>query len=58
MVISYLVGGICEGIFASLYGHEIARRIFSHRDALSLILPPTIPYWMVALRCCFRCGRG
>ena len=36
MIISYLVGGLCEGIFASLYGHEIAERISCHRDALSV----------------------
>lgn len=49
MIISYLVGGLCEGIFASIYGHEIAEGFLVTGMLYPLILPPTIPYWMVAL---------
>lgn len=48
MIISYLVGGICEGIMASIYGHEIAEGFLVTGMLYPLILPPTIPYWMVA----------
>jgi Na+-transporting NADH:ubiquinone oxidoreductase subunit B len=53
MIISYLVGGLCEGIFASIYGHEIAEGFLVTGMLYPLILPPTIPYWMVALGVAF-----
>lgn len=49
MVISYLVGGLCEGIFAVIYRHEIAEGFLVTGMLYPLILPPTIPYWMVVL---------
>jgi Na+-transporting NADH:ubiquinone oxidoreductase subunit B len=49
MVISYGVGGICEGVIACLRGHEIAEGFLVTGMLYPLILPPTIPYWMVAL---------
>lgn len=49
MLISYLVGGLCEGIVASIRGHEIAEGFLVTGMLYPLILPPTIPYWMVAL---------
>lgn len=53
MVISYLVGGLCEGIIACLRGHEIAEGFLVTGMLYPLILPPTIPYWMVALGVAF-----
>ncbi len=49
VLISYAVGGICEGIIASLRGHEIAEGFLVTGILYPLILPPTIPYWMVAV---------
>ena len=49
MIISYAVGGLCEGIFAAIRGHEIAEGFLVTGILYPLILPPTIPYWMVAL---------
>lgn len=48
MIISYAVGGLIEGIFASIRGHEIAEGFLVTGMLYALILPPTIPYWMVA----------
>ncbi len=53
MVISYLVGGLCEGIIACIRGHEIAEGFLVTGMLYPLILPPTIPYWMVALGVAF-----
>ncbi|NCF70185.1 MAG: NADH:ubiquinone reductase (Na(+)-transporting) subunit B [Chlamydiales bacterium] len=49
VVISYAVGGLWEGIFAHLRGHEIAEGFLVTGMLFPLCLPPTIPYWMVAL---------
>lgn len=48
MIISYLVGGLCEAFFACVRGHEIAEGFLVTGMLYPLILPPTIPYWMVA----------
>ncbi len=48
-IISYAVGGICEGIFACIRGHEIAEGFLVTGLLYPLVLPPTIPYWMVAV---------
>ncbi len=53
MIISYLVGGLVEGIVASIRGHEIAEGFLVTGMLYPLILPPTIPYWMVALGVAF-----
>lgn len=53
MIISYLVGGLCEGIIACLRGHEIAEGFLVTGMLYPLILPPTIPYWMVAFGVAF-----
>jgi len=53
MIISYLVGGVCEGIIASIRGHEIAEGFLVTGILYPLALPPTIPYWMVALGVAF-----
>lgn len=53
MLISYLVGGLCEGIFACIRKHEIAEGFLVTGMLYPLILPPTIPYWMVAVGVAF-----
>lgn len=53
MIISYLVGGLVEGIIAVIRGHEIAEGFLVTGMLYPLILPPTIPYWMVALGIAF-----
>ncbi|MCB1136424.1 MAG: NADH:ubiquinone reductase (Na(+)-transporting) subunit B [Chlamydiia bacterium] len=49
MLISYAVGGLCEGFFACYRGHEIAEGFLVTGMLYPLVLPPTIPYWMVAV---------
>lgn len=49
MLISYAVGGLWEGLFASIRGHEIAEGFLVTGMLFPLVLPPTIPYWMVAV---------
>lgn len=53
VLISYLVGGICEAIVACLRGHEMAEGFLVTGMLYPLILPPTIPYWMAALGIAF-----
>jgi Na+-transporting NADH:ubiquinone oxidoreductase subunit B len=48
MLISYIVGGTCEGIVACVRRQEIAEGFLVTGMLFALILPPTIPYWMVA----------
>ena len=48
MIISYLVGGIWEAIFAVVRRHEISEGFLVSGVLFALILPSTIPYWMVA----------
>ncbi len=49
LIISYAVGGLAEGISAVLRKHEISEGFLVTGILYPLILPPTIPYWMVAL---------
>ncbi|MEZ5314970.1 MAG: NADH:ubiquinone reductase (Na(+)-transporting) subunit B [Chlamydiales bacterium] len=51
--ISYAVGGVCEGIIASIRRHEIAEGFLVTGILYPLALPPTIPYWMVAVAVIF-----
>ncbi|MFZ0565023.1 MAG: NADH:ubiquinone reductase (Na(+)-transporting) subunit B [Chlamydiales bacterium] len=53
MIISYLVGGLCEGIIAVIRQHEIAEGFLVTGMLYPLALPPTIPYWMVAVGVAF-----
>lgn len=48
-IISYLVGGICEALFACCRDHEISEGFLVTGILYALILPPTIPYWMTAV---------
>ena len=47
--VSYAVGGLWEALFASIRGHEIAEGFLVTGILYPLILPPTIPLWMVAV---------
>lgn len=48
-IITLLVGGFWEVLFASIRKHEINEGFFVTSILFPLILPPTIPYWQVAL---------
>jgi len=49
MVISYLVGGFWEILFALIRRHEVSEGFLVTGMLFALILPSTIPYWMVAV---------
>jgi len=49
VIISYAVGGLWEALFAVIRGHEISEGFLVTGILYALILPPTIPYWMVAV---------
>jgi len=49
MTITYAVGGLCEGLFAVVRGHEISEGFLVTGILYTLILPSTIPYWMTAV---------
>lgn len=49
VIITYAVGGLCEGVFACVRGHEISEGFLVTGILYALILPPTIPYWMIAI---------
>ncbi|MCP5510163.1 MAG: NADH:ubiquinone reductase (Na(+)-transporting) subunit B [Chlamydiales bacterium] len=49
MLISYLAGGFWEALFAITRRHEISEGFLVTGMLYALILPPTIPYWMVAV---------
>ncbi|NGX61131.1 MAG: Na(+)-translocating NADH-quinone reductase subunit B [Chlamydiae bacterium] len=53
VLVSYLVGGVCEGIIASIRGHEIAEGFLVTGILFPLSLPPTIPLWMVGVGVAF-----
>ncbi len=58
MLISYAVGGLWEGLFACVREHEIAEGFLVTGLLYPLILPPTIPYWMVAVGVSFGVVMG
>jgi Na+-transporting NADH:ubiquinone oxidoreductase subunit B len=49
VLISYIVGGIWEALFACIREHEISEGFLVTGILYVLILPPTIPYWMAAV---------
>lgn len=49
LLVSYLVGGIWEVIFAVIRRHEVAEGFLVTGLLFPLTLPPTIPLWMVAV---------
>jgi Na+-transporting NADH:ubiquinone oxidoreductase subunit B len=48
-IVTLIVGGFWEVLFASVRKHEINEGFFVTSLLFPLILPPTIPYWQVAL---------
>jgi Na+-transporting NADH:ubiquinone oxidoreductase subunit B len=49
ILITYAVGGMWEAFFAIVRGHEISEGLLVTGILYVLILPSTIPYWMVAV---------
>lgn len=49
LIISYVVGGFWEIVFAIVRRHEISEGFLVTGILFALILPSTIPYWMVAV---------
>ncbi len=49
MFISYAVGGLWEILFAIIRRHEVSEGFLVTGMLFALILPSTIPYWMVAV---------
>jgi len=47
--VSYLAGGITEVIFAVCRGHEVAEGFLVTGMLVPLVMPPTVPLWMVAV---------
>lgn len=53
MMVSYTVGGLVEVFFACIRRHEVAEGFLVTGMLFPLILPPTIPLWMVAVGVAF-----
>ena len=53
ILVSYLVGGFWEMIFAVVRKHEINEGFLVTGMLIPLVMPPTIPLWMVALATTF-----
>ena len=49
MIISYAFGGFWEVVFALIRRHEVSEGFLVTGMLFALILPSTIPYWMVAV---------
>ncbi|MGA8165209.1 MAG: Na(+)-transporting NADH-quinone reductase subunit B [Waddliaceae bacterium] len=49
VIIAYAAGGACEVLFACVRKHEISEGFLVTGILYALILPPTIPYWMIAV---------
>jgi Na+-transporting NADH:ubiquinone oxidoreductase subunit B len=49
LVLTYVVGGFWESVFAITRGHEINEGFLVTGMLFPLILPPTIPFWQAAL---------
>jgi len=48
-IVTFIVGGFWEVLFAQVRGHEINEGFFVTSVLFALICPPDIPLWMVAL---------
>jgi len=48
-LVTFIVGGFWEVLFASIRGHEINEGFFVTSILFALILPPSIPLWQVAM---------
>lgn len=49
VLVSYTVGGLVEVFFACIRRHEVAEGFLVTGMLFPLVLPPTIPLWMVAV---------
>lgn len=49
VIVSYVVGGIWEVLFACVRGHEVSEGFLVTGILFALILPSTLPLWMVAV---------
>ncbi|NGX58411.1 MAG: Na(+)-translocating NADH-quinone reductase subunit B, partial [Chlamydiae bacterium] len=49
VLVSYAFGGLTEVIFAIFRGHEVAEGFLVTGMLVPLVMPPTIPLWMVAV---------
>ena len=49
VIVVYVVGFIWEGLFAYVRGHEVNEGFFVTGILFTLIVPPTIPLWQLAL---------
>ena len=49
VIIIYLTGGIIEIFFASLHRKTVSEGFFVTGILFALILPPTLPYWMLII---------
>jgi Na+-transporting NADH:ubiquinone oxidoreductase subunit B len=49
VLLSYVVGGFWEAVFACVRGHEISEGFLVTGILYVLVLPSTIPYWMAAV---------
>ena len=57
-VVTFIVGGFWEVLFATVRRHEINEGFFVTSILFALILPPTIPLWQVALGISFGVVMG
>lgn len=48
-LVTFVVGGFWEVVFATVRGHEINEGFFVTSILFALICPPSVPLWMVAL---------
>ena len=53
VIVVYVVGFIWEGLFAFVRGHEVNEAFFVTGILFTLIVPPTIPLWQLALGASF-----
>lgn len=49
VLISYIVGGFWEALFACVLKRDMTEGFLVSGILYALILPPTLPYWMIAL---------
>ena len=49
LIIIYTVGGIVEIVFATIHKKPLSEGFLVTGLLITLILPPTLPYWMIAL---------
>lgn len=53
IIVTYLSGGLVEVIFAQIRGHSVNEGFFVTGLLIPLVVPPTIPLWMVAIATVF-----